>query len=155
MGRKYRTTLYKKASENIQRKRKEAAEIINKSRVLDTEITMLKVLIFIVVVMLVAAPFIIMWRKKHTPKVGVGGGGGSGSNASTIDTSKSEADRIVNEAGSILTGSMVSSVAPTQLGSSSTTSTSQLMANNVVNTAANVAANVATSAINKNILNHV
>ena len=147
MGRKYRTTIYKKASENIQRRRKEAAEIINKSRVLDTEITMLKVLIVIVVVMLVMAPFIIMWRKKHSPKVEIGSG--SGNITSTTDTSKSEADRIVNEAGSILTGSMVSSVAPTQLGS-----TPQLMTNNVVNSAANVAANAVNSAINKNMFNH-
>ena len=154
MGRKYRTTIYKKASENIQRRRKEAAEIINKSRVLDTEITMLKMLIVIVVVMLIMAPFIIMWRKKHSPKVEGGGSGGIGTGigniTSTTDTSKSEADRIVNEAGSILTGSMVSSVAPTQMGS-----TSQLMANNMVNSAANVAANAVNSAINKNMFNHV
>ena len=67
-GRKYRTSIYKKATKNIDRRKKEAIEIINKSRMVDTEIYLTKLLITIIVVIFVATPFIIVYKKKHMVK---------------------------------------------------------------------------------------
>lgn len=65
MGRKYRTSIYKKANENMKRRKRDAMEIINKSRVVDKEMVILKLLIVVVVIMFISLPFIIIHKKKY------------------------------------------------------------------------------------------
>ena len=60
MGKIYKTKLYKKAQDNIKRKRKEAQEIIYKSKIIDTEVKFLYCVIIIVCCMFMILPFLIM-----------------------------------------------------------------------------------------------
>ena len=73
MGRKYKTVNlsdydskknYGKARENIRKKKKEALKIIHKSKVVDSEIKILCIMVTIIVIMFAASPFIIMWNNK-------------------------------------------------------------------------------------------
>ena len=73
MGRKYKTinssdynskNIYGKVRENMRKKKKEALKIIRKSKVVDSEIKILCVMVAIIIIMFATSPFIIMWNNK-------------------------------------------------------------------------------------------
>ena len=75
MGRKYKTVnisnynsknVYDKARENMKKKRKEALNIINKSKVINLEIKILCAMLAIIIIMFAMSTFIIAWNNKKT-----------------------------------------------------------------------------------------
>ena len=118
MGRKYETVNlsdyefkknYKKARENMRKKKKEALKIIRKSNIVDLEIKILCALMVMIVLMFAVSPFIIMRNSKKNI---------NGANVvknktlnvqtendiktQTIENNNSGIRKIINEAGNIL-----------------------------------------------------
>lgn len=118
MGRKYETVnlsnydskkIYGKARENMRKKKKEALKIIHKSKIVDSEIKILGILVAIIVIMFATSPFIIMWNNKkninnangiknETLNVQVG----NDIKTQTTEINNSGIHKLINEAGNIL-----------------------------------------------------
>lgn len=118
MGRKYETInssdydskKYGKARENMRKKKKEVLKIIQKSKVVDSEMKILCVLVAIIVMMFAASPFIIMWNNKKN----INGANGIKNETLSIRTdndiktqtteinNNSGIHKLINEAGNIL-----------------------------------------------------
>ena len=68
-SRKYRTTIYRKAQENIRERRKEAMKIVEKSKIVENEYKFLYITLGIIITMLVMLPFIIVWKNRKYNKL--------------------------------------------------------------------------------------